>query len=401
MSPFDTIRFAFRAPIGYPTRTLLMLLAMAIGVGSVVVLSTLGESAKRYVLDQFSSLGSNLVIVLPGRSETVGGPPPLLGITPRDLTLEDAMALKRASGIRYVAPVVVGAVPVSFGQREREVPVLGTTAQMHQIRKLSMAAGRFLPESDIRQRTPVCVLGHTLKEELFGKKNAVGEKVRLGADRFRVIGVLAEKGESLGIDMGDVIMIPAASAMSLFDTASLFRIMIETRDRDALEGVKRSVLNILRERHDGEDDVTVITQDAVLSTFDRIFTALTLTVTGIGAISIGVAGILIMNVMLIAVSQRRDEVGLLKALGAPNSQIVTLFLAEAALLSLAGGALGMVLALGGNRFITWLLPKFPLTIPLWSPALAFVVALTVGMVFGVMPAVQAARLDPVESLSRR
>ena len=132
----DIIRFAVRATIGYPTRTLLMLLAMAIGVGSVVVLSALGDGARNYVINQFSSLGTNLLIVLPGRSETVGGAPPLLGITPRDLTLDDAMALLRSSNIRYVAPITVGAAPVSRGVLEREVTILGSTPHLYQIRQL-------------------------------------------------------------------------------------------------------------------------------------------------------------------------------------------------------------------------------------------------------------------------
>jgi len=308
----DIIGFAFKASTGYPTRTLLMLLAMAIGVGSVVILSSLGEGARRYVVGQFSSLGTNLLIILPGRSETVGGPPPLLGITPRDLTLDDAMALTRSSAIKYVAPLSVGAAPVSWGVREREVTILGSTPHLFHVRQLAMARGRFLPEGDPTRAASVCVLGYKIKQELFGNAPAVGEAVRIGDRRFRVIGVLAQKGQSVGMDMGDIVIIPVASAQALFNTASLFRIMVEVGDREALPRAKEMVLRLIRERHDGEDDITVISQDAVLATFDRIFTALTLTVTGIAAISLAVAGILIMNVMLIAVSQRRAEVGLLQ-----------------------------------------------------------------------------------------
>jgi len=397
----DIIRFAFRASTGYPTRTLLMLLAMAIGVGSVVVLSTLGTGARNYVISQFSSLGTNLLIVLPGRSETVGGPPPLLGVTPRDLTLEDAMALLRSSNIRYVAPISLGAAPVSRGKLEREVTILGSTPHLFQIRQLSMAGGRFLPEGDTSRATAVCVLGYKIKHELFGNNSALGETVRIGDRRFQIIGVLAKKGQSVGLDMADIVVIPVASAQALFNSASLFRIMIEANDRDAISRAKNTILKIIRERHDGEDDVTVISQDAILATFDRIFTALTLTVTGIAAISIAVAGILIMNVMLIAVSQRRTEVGLLKAIGAPNGQIVTLFLAESAILSIIGAALGLLLAAGVTWVVARLYPHFPLNIPLWSIWAAVSVSVTTGLIFGVMPAMRAARLDPVLSLSRR
>jgi len=378
-----------------------MLLAMAIGVGSVVVLSTLGTGARNYVISQFSSLGTNLLIVLPGRSETVGGPPPLLGVTPRDLTLEDAMALLRSSNIRYVAPISLGAAPVSRGKLEREVTILGSTPHLFQIRQLSMAGGRFLPEGDTSRATAVCVLGYKIKHELFGNNSALGETVRIGDRRFQIIGVLAKKGQSVGLDMADIVVIPVASAQALFNSASLFRIMIEANDRDAISRAKNTILKIIRERHDGEDDVTVISQDAILATFDRIFTALTLTVTGIAAISIAVAGILIMNVMLIAVSQRRTEVGLLKAIGAPNGQIVTLFLAESAILSIIGAALGLLLAAGVTWVVARLYPHFPLNIPLWSIWAAVSVSVTTGLIFGVMPAMRAARLDPVLSLSRR
>ncbi len=401
MKIIDIIRFAVRAATGYPTRTLLLLLAMAIGAGSVVVLSTLGEGARNYVVNQFSSLGSNLLIVLPGRSETVGGPPPLLGITPRDLTLDDAMALWRSSTIRYVAPISVGAAPVSRGRLEREVSILGSTPHLMKIRRLAMAGGQFLPEGDITRAAPVCVLGYKIKQELFGSSSALGEMVRIGDRRFRVLGILAKKGQSIGMDISDIVVIPVASAQALFNTASLFRIMIEVTDRDAMARAKEKVLEIIRQRHDGEDDVTVISQDAVLATFDRIFTALTLTVAGIGAISIAVAGILIMNVMLIAVSQRRSEVGLLKAIGAPRRRIITLFLAESAFLSSIGAVLGLLLSAVAIWAIEQVFPEFPLEIPLWSLWAAVGVSVATGLLFGVLPAIRAARLDPVLSLSRR
>lgn len=397
----DIISFSLRASLGYPVRTFLMLLAMAIGVGSVVILSTLGEGARRYVIGQFSNLGTNLIIVLPGRSETVGGPPPLLGITPRDLTLDDAMALRRSSAIRHVAPLTVGAAPVAAGVRQRETTILGSTSSLLPLRQLEMAQGRFLPEGDPSRAAPICVLGSEIKAELFGAAPAVGESVRIGDRRFRIIGVLSDKGESVGMDMGDIVIVPVASAQALFNTSSLFRIMIEASDRDAIGRAKEAIAAIIRERHDGEDDVTIVTQDAILATFDRIFVALTLTVAGIAAISLAVAGILIMNVMLIAVSQRRSEVGLLKAIGAPGNRILTLFLVEAAILSLVGAAFGLTLAAAGIGVLGRIFPDFPLTVPLWSLAAAVGVALSTGLVFGVLPARRAARLDPVQALSRR
>jgi len=401
MKSGDVIHFSWKALSGYPTRTLLMILAMAIGVASVILLTALGEGARRFVTDEFTSLGTYLLIVLPGRSETTGGPPPLLGETPRDLTLEDALSLTRSSSIRRMAPITVGSAPVSWKHRDREVSVLGSTAELFEIRHLSMAQGRFIPTGDPSRGLAVCVMGYKLKKELFGNQSALGEWVRIGDRRFRVIGVLAKKGQSLGLDMGYVVVVPVASAQSLFNTSALFRILVQANGREAIPKAKKAVLATIRERHEGEDDVTVITQDALLSTFDRILVAMTLSVAGIAAISLSVAGILIMNVMLIAVSQRTTEIGLLKAIGTRGSHILGLFLAESAILSLIGAGFGVILAFLGNWGLAHAFPRFPITAPIWALVAAVSVALLTGLLFGVLPARRAARLDPVQALSRR
>ena len=401
MKPLDIFRYAMKALTGYPTRTLLMLLAMTIGVSSVVILSTLGDGARKYVINEFSALGTNLLIVLPGRSETVGGPPPLLGITPRDLTLDDALALQRSSTIRYISPIMVGAAPVSRQEKSREVTVLGSTAAFFLINQLTVAQGHLLPEDSATRASSVCLLGHKIKQELFGNDSALGETLRIGDRRFQVIGVLSNKGRSIGMDIGDLVLIPVTSAQALFNRTGLFRIALEAADRSMIQQAKKAIQQIIRDRHDGEDDVTIISQDAVLATFDRIFSALTMTVSGIAAISLAVAGILIMNVMLIAVSQRKAEVGLLKAIGAPNHQVMILFLVEAAILSLVGAVCGLLFAALAISVVARFFPAFPLAIPLWAGFAATGIALFTGLVFGVLPAKRAASLDPVLSLSRR
>jgi putative ABC transport system permease protein len=397
----DVVRFSIGASSAYPGRTFLMVLAMAIGVASVVVLTALGEGARRYVTDQFVSLGTNLLIILPGRSETTGGPPPLLGETPRDLTLEDALSLARSSAILRVAPISIGSAPVSWKERDREVIVFGSTPAFFEIRDLSMAQGKFIPPGDPTRGSAVCVLGYKLKKELFGNQSPLGAWTRIGDRRFQVIGVLAKKGQSLGHDMGDVVVVPVASAQALFNTSALFRVLVQAKGRDAIPRAKKAILNIIRERHEGEDDITVITQDALLATFDKIFKTLTFSVAGIAGISLAVAGVLIMNVMLVAVSQRTAEIGLLKALGAPETQILRMFLAESAMLSLIGAAFGLVVAFMGTWGVTRAFPAFPLRVPLWALGMATAVALVTGLVFGVLPARRAARMDPVQALSRR
>ncbi len=397
----DVVGFAARAARGHRLRTLLMLVAMAIGVASVVLLTALGEGARRYVTREFAALGTHLLIVLPGRSETAGGHPPLLGETPRDLTLDDALALARSRHIRRVAPVVVGAVPVSWGGREREVSIVGSTPDFLDIRRLTMRQGQFLPAGNPRRATPVAVIGAKVRSELFGTRTALGEWLRAGDRRFRVIGVLGSEGRSIGLDLEEVVVIPVASAQALFDTYSMFRVLAEAVTQEAIPDAEADILDIVRERHEGEVDVTVITQDAVLGTFNRIFRALTLTVGGIAAISLGVAGILIMNVMLVSVSQRTAEIGLLKALGAPGARILLLFLTEAGLLAVAGALLGLLIGLGGVAVVGYLYPAFPLAPPPWAIVAGVGTALVAGLLFGALPARRAARLDPVQALARR
>ena len=396
----DILSFSTHAATANRGRTLLMLLAMAIAVCSVVVLISLGDSARRYVIDQFATLGTNLLIVLPGRSETTGGPPPLLGETPRDLTLEDAMALTRIRSVRRIAPIIAGSAPVSVGHLERELLVLGSTSELYEIRHLALSQGSFLPPGEPTRAEAVCVIGLKGKKELFGNQPAIGQWLRIGDRRFRVIGILSP-GVSLGEDLGEVIIIPVAAAQALFNRASLFRVLVESTSSGGMEQTRKAILDTIKVRHEGEDDITVITQDAVLTTFDRIFKALTLSVAGIAAISLVVAGIMIMNVMLVAVSNRRAEIGLLKALGASRRQILGLFLTESTILSSIGAAIGLLLALLGMRLAAFLFPEFPLQLAPWSSIISLGVALITGMVFGVLPARRAADLEPAFALARR
>jgi putative ABC transport system permease protein len=377
-----------------------MMLAMSIGVAAVVVLTALGEGARRYVVNQFASLGTNLVIVLPGRTETSGvGPGLMSGQTPREITLDDAQALLRSRSIKRFAPLTVGSASLSRGALNREVVVLGSTSDLLGVRHMEMAVGRFLPEGDIHDTASVCVLGNQMKRELFGNEQAVGQWVRLGDRRFRVIGVMSSQGESMGMRTDELVIIPVASSHQLFNNSGLFRILIEAKNRDAIVQVTKDAESILAERHGGEQDVTVITQDAVLQTFDRILGALTMAVGGIAAISLAVAGVLIMNVMLIAVAQRVKEIGLLKALGSPGKQIRHLFFAEAALLSGMGSIAGLALGYTGSFIIGQIYPSLPVSPPWWAVIAATATALGTGILFSVWPARRAARLDPVAALA--
>lgn len=295
----------------------------------------------------------------------------------------------------------MGGAAVSRGSRDREVTVIGTTVDYFEIRKMGVGAGLPLPDIDPERTLNVAVLGAKLKRELFDGARALGQWVRIHDRRFRVIGILSDDGQSLGQDLGDMVVIPVAAAQSLFNAPSLFRVLIQARTENDIPRAQTAARTIISARHNGEDDVTIITQDAVLGTFDNILRALTYTVGGIAGVSLAVAGILIMNVMLVSVSQRTAEIGLLKALGAPARQILHLFLAESSLLAAIGAATGLLIGFAGIAALGQLFPKFPLAAPLWAPIAAVAVALGMGLLFGLMPARRAAALDPVRSLSGR
>ncbi|MGE0483562.1 MAG: ABC transporter permease [Gammaproteobacteria bacterium] len=398
----DSFTLALGALAANRGRSLLIAFATAIGVAAVVLLTALGEGARGFVVGQFEALGTNLLSILPGRNETTGGPPPILGTTPRDLTIDDAYALTAWPEILEVAPVMVGSAPVSVASGlEREVTVLGSTAAMASVRHLDMGQGTFLPEGDPHRAAAVCVLGYELHRELFGSAPAVGRWIRVNDRRFRVVGVLRDSGVSVGVDFNDLVIVPVASAQMLFDRESLFRVIASVRPGADLARATKAVHDIIASRHEGEDDVTVITQDSVVETLGRILGTITLGVAGISAISLAVAGILIMNVMLVAVTQRRAEIGLMKAIGARTGDVRRLFLIEAVLLAAAGALGGLAVGLAGAAAVAHTWPSYPVAAPPWAIVTALVVALGTGLVFGVVPARRAARLDPVEALARR
>lgn len=400
MTVGDLLAFATRALGGHRVRTGLTLAGVAIGVAAVVVLTALGDGARRYVVGQFESLGSNLLVVVPGRTETTGAAA-FISATTRDLTLADAEALAHGvRGVERMAPMAMGSETVAHGDRSRQVAVVGSTSEFLRLRRLRLGRGRFLPPGDVRRGAAVAVLGARVARELFPAAEPLGQVVRIGAGRARVIGVLAPHGTQLGMDLDEVAIVPVARAMRLFNRRSLFRVLLEIRAHADLAAAKASAVAVMKERH-GEEDVTVVTQDAVMASFSSILQALTLAVGAIAAISLAVAGIGIMNVMLVSVAERTAEVGLLRAVGVGRAQVAGVFLAEAALLSVAGGVIGLAVGLVGVRVLIALYPALPAWPPLWAVGAALGLAVGIGLVFGLLPARRAARLEPATALGRR
>ena len=274
---------------------------------------------------------------------------------------------------------------------------IGTVFEFERLQQLDLASGQFLPESELDRGAAVAVLGHKVARELFDEANPLGSTIRIGSWRMRVIGVLQSRGQQLGMDVDDVVFIPVASGMRMANKSSVSRIMLELWPRSDQDEVIARVKELLIERHD-EEDFTCISQDAVVESLSSILGILTLVVAGIASVSLAVAGIGIMNVMLVSVSERRDEVGLLKAVGANQRQILFIFLLEAALLSSAGGLLGLglgsVLVYIGNLSY----PTVEIVPPLWAIGAVLGLSLGTGVVFGVLPAWRASKLDPVAAL---
>ncbi|MCU0303782.1 MAG: ABC transporter permease [Thermoanaerobaculales bacterium] len=395
----ELVRFAIGALRGHRLRTALSVAGVAVGIAAVVSLTALGEGARQYVVQEFSSLGTNLLIVIPGRVETTGMLP--FGGTTNDLTLEDYRALaSRIPLVVAAAPLATGTEVVRAAGRSRSVPIMGTTADLARVRRLEVASGRYLTPGDPDRGGSEVVLGSKVARELFGAASPLGQVVRIGDWRFRVVGVLAPRGHSLGFDFDDIVYVPVRTAMRMFNRASLFRILVEVRSERELRQGKQAVLDLLAARHRVED-VTVITQDAVVSTFNSVFDVLTLALVAIASVSLTVAGVGIMNVMLVAVAERRREIGLLKALGASTRQVLGVFIAEASVLSSLGGLIGLAAGWLAVRAFVQVYPTFPAAAPSWAVAASLAVAVGVGIVFGAVPARRAARLDPVQALVGR
>jgi putative ABC transport system permease protein len=271
------MRMSLQALRRYPLRSSMLLLAISIGVAAVVMLTAVAEGGRRYVTGEFASLGTNLLIALPGRSETAGAglQGMLIGETARDLTLEDVIALTRSTNIARVAPLVVGGGTASWRSRERDITVLGATASLLEVQHWTLERGRFLPEMDMDVLSPVCVLGSVVAAELFRGRDALGEWIRIGDTRCRIIGILTQGGMAGAFNTDEVVVLPIANVQQMFNAPGVFRIFVEAASGERIPQARQDILDTIKARHQGEEDVTVITQDAIISTFNDIFGVVT------------------------------------------------------------------------------------------------------------------------------
>jgi putative ABC transport system permease protein len=393
----DVFRLALGSVTAHRLRSALTVLGIVIGIASVVLLTSLGEGTRQAILSEFSQFGTNFLVVTSGKIET-HGIGAAAGGTTRPLTVQDAEALRAVPGIEKVVPVVFGTARISSGERARDAFVYGATSDGPAVWRFEVRVGRFLPEADVERAMPVAVLGPKLKTELFGQENAIGRRVKVGGHRFLVIGVMASVGQFIGLTLDDAVYVPVASAQQIFDHAHVMEVDALFAPGLRAETVVAGVKRVLTARHGGEEDFTVMTQGEMLDSFGRVFAVVSAAVAGIGAISLLVGAIGILTMMWISVGERTSEIGLLKALGARRSDVRNLFLVEAALLSAAGGAAGIVVAVSLGALVRVALPQVPFSTPPAYAAAALATAIVVGLVAGVAPARRAAGLDPVENL---
>ncbi len=386
---FSSLRFS-------RLRTYLTALGIAVGIAAVVLLTALGGGAQEYMLGQFTQFGAHIIAINPGKTSTMGISGAIISNV-RPLSLEDAESLRNLRNIRTSVPVVQGNLPVERGNRTRWTVVIGVNHEVPQTWKMKVAQGRFLPDESAEQARSLAVIGDKIKQELFPYTNPLGKFIRIGQERYRIVGVMEHKGQVLGFDMDDIVYIPIYRAMSLYNRESLMEIdVLYAAGRDEKPIVEKIKQRLIK-RH-SKEDFTITSQTDILGTLGKILTILTAVVAGLGSISLLVGGVGIFTIMSIAVNERIKEIGLLRALGASRRQVTLLFLLEAAVLSGLGGIAGMLAGLGIAWLLNFIIPALPVSISWNYVILAEFIAIVTGMVAGLVPARKAAAMAPVDAL---
>ena len=399
MNFIEIFKVALEAILSNKVRSGLTMLGVIIGVLAVILLVSIGEGAQVYITKELTGMGTNLLIITPGKTSTSGGFHPPSAGTVRKLTYDDAQALKRRAWLLSEAvPLVFGTGRIKYQNMGRDTMIIGTTPEFQSIRNLFVDIGSYVSQGDVDSKAKVVVLGTKVKEELFGQENALGKAVTLSDARYRVVGVMQKRGTSLGMDLDDIVFIPVTSGQELFDTDGLFEIIASTLRTEDVDRAIAQIKEVLIKRHAHKEDFTVQSQGAMLSTMETILGVLTAVLGGIAGISLLVGGIGIMNIMLVSVRERTREIGIRKAIGARNSDIMAQFLIEAITLSGVGGVIGIILGVGIALLIPLFVTVLPTSVSLWSIAMAFSFSMAVGVFFGVYPARKASLQDPITAL---
>lgn len=392
----DFIRLTSTSLLAHKLRSFLTMLGITIGITAVVLLTSIGEGLYKFVLSEFNQFGTTLIAINPGRVMTNGMAMGVFGST-RPLTIEDAEALKKLPNVKSVVALTQGNAEVEGNNKTRRTTIYGAGSEFPKTFNIKIGRGRFLPDDDPTAPRAFAVLGYKVKQELFGNTNPLGERIRVGGERYRIIGTMESKGQILGFDLDDTVYIPAARGLSLFNREGLMEIDVLYKEGANVDRVVAGIKRILESRH-GREDFTITTQEQMLEVLGSILNVLTFAVAAIGSISLFVGSIGIITIMTISVNERTTEIGLLRALGAKQSQILSLFLGEAIVLSAIGGASGLIIGISVAQLLHIVLPALPVHTPWSFIFMAEGLAITIGLIAGVLPARRAAQLDPVEAL---
>jgi putative ABC transport system permease protein len=377
-------------------RASLTALGIGIGVTAVVLLTSIGEGVHRFVVSEFTQFGTNIVSITPGKTQTLGGSIGSLGNV-RPLTVDDAVALRRAPRILTTNAMMQGNAEVEGAGRKRRTTIYGVSPSFAEAFRFEVALGEFLPDDDPRAPRSLAVLGSKMNAELFGGASALGQTIRVGGQRYRVVGVMRPKGTTLGFDLDDTVFVPTAKALELFDRSSVFEIQLHHEEGVRVDEVVEGIRRILTARH-GDEDFTITTQQQMLNTLGSVLNVLTFAVGALGSISLLVGGVGIFTIMTIGVSERTAEIGLLRALGAQQVQVLRVFLSEAIVLSAIGGIGGLIVGLSIASALDLAVPALPVSYSPLFIALSEALAVVVGLIAGILPAMRAAKLEPVEAL---
>lgn len=396
MNTLDTFQFAFRSLTAHRLRTLLSASGIAIGIAAVVLLTAIGDGVQRFVLSEFTQFGTNIVTITPGKINTHGGSLGAIG-SARLLTIDDAIALKQSRYAEYTNASVVGNAEIRAQGRSRRVTAYGQGPDFARAFNMQVATGQFLPDDDPRNPRAYVVLGAKVRAELFGDTNPLGALLQVGGSRFRVIGVMASKGNVLGFDLDDTVFMPTARALEVFNRQGVMEINFSYFPDAPVQAVVSDIQRILVARH-GREDFTVKQQQQMLNTLSTVLSVLKFAVAALGGISLLVGAVGMVTLMHIAVSERVSEIGLLTALGATRARIRILFLLESIALSTLGGLAGLIIGTGTAWLLKLLISGLPVNIP-WDFVFgALFLSLLIGLAAGVIPAMRAAKLNPVDAL---
>lgn len=398
----NLIKVAFKSILKNRMRSLLTMLGIIIGVGAVIALVSVGQGASAEIENDISSLGTNMLMIMPGSSRAGGVNRGASSLN--TLTMDDVERLREAQTVQYVSPVIQAAGQVIASGKNWSTSVRGVSTTYLEIRDWPLEQGRFFTDKDLRSRKKVAVLGETVVEELFGEfQNPVGAKIRIRNIPFTVIGVLSEKGQNMmGMDQDDTILTPSTTALyRMSDGKTVNMIMASAVSAELVEDAQKEITALLRDEHrlkaNEEDDFSVRSQTEIVNTATTITGVLTMLLGAIAGVSLLVGGIGIMNIMLVSVSERTREIGIRMAIGARGGDVLTQFLIESVILSMIGGAIGIVAGIALGKAVAGLIGIGVII----DPTIIVIACLfsgAVGVFFGFYPARKAARLDPIEAL---